>query len=437
MSHPRLVLDILIATWAGGGTVPPAAEAALRLRCRGHRVRLMAEAVDESEALAAGVEFRPWRRATSRRDRLPSSDPLRDWEAASDLEGFARLRDRIMCGPALAYAEDVLEEVARRPVDIIVSSEMLLGVMAASERARVPLALLCPNISLFPLPGMPPMGMGLLPARSEAERLQQAEVATGFGRAMDEGLSALNAARRKIGLDPLAGVAAQVARAGRILLATSPAFDFPLDRLPRDVRYVGPLLAEPSWAESRAGGAAEFPTAPLVLVSFSTTFQDQLGAVRAVVAALAGLPVHGLVTLGPALADEKLELAPNVTVVESASHGDVMRRASVVVTHGGHGTVLRALKHGLPLLCLPMGRDQHDNAARVVARGAGLCLDRRAAPAEIRTSLQCLLEEDSFRSAALEIADGIASGRGTSDLVEEIEALAGEMRTCAKLETTY
>ena len=63
-----------------------------------------------------------------------------------------------------------------------------------------------------------------------------------------------------------------------------------------------------------------------------------------------------------------------------------MARAALVVTHCGHGTVMRALSHGRPMLCLPMGRDQNDNAARVVARGAGLRLGADAAPPAIRSA---------------------------------------------------
>ena len=282
-----------------------------------------------------------------------------------------------MTGPALAYAQDTLAELARRPADLVVSSEMLLGVMAAAEAAKRPLAVLSTNVSLFPLPGVPPMGTGLLPARNEAERQQHADFARQARGLFNGGLPALNAARAALGLAPLADVEDQLAAAGRILLGTSRAFDFAPDRLPERVRYVGPQLDEPAWA---GGWASPFPAndpRPLLLVAFSTTFQDQGGLVQRVIAALDGLPVRALVTLGPALDPAGLQGAPNVVVAPGAPHDPVMREAAVVVCHGGHGTVMRALTHRLPLLCLPMGRDQDDNAARVTARGAGLYPPRR------------------------------------------------------------
>jgi hypothetical protein len=166
-------------------------------------------------------------------------------------------------------------------------------------------------------------------------------------------------------------------------------------------------------------GAAE----PLVVVAFSSTFQNQLGAIRNAARAMADLPVRGVVTLGPALAGCRIDAPPNVTVVDAASHDVLMAQASVVVTHGGHGTVIRALTHGVPLLCLPMGRDQHDNAARTAARGAGLTLDRAASVGAIREALSHLLEDGSFRAAARRLSVDIAE-TNTSDLVAEAEALA-------------
>jgi MGT family glycosyltransferase len=417
-------LDILLTTWEGGGNVAPVIGAARRLIAAGHRVRVMADAVVGAEAFAAGAAFTAWHRAPSRTDRDPRGEILRDWEADSDLGGFLLLRDRIMVGAALAYAQDVLDEIGARPVDVIATSEMLLGVMLAAERADVPLAVLSTNVSLLPVPGVPPLGLGLLPARNADERAQHADIAAHFGALLDEALPALNDARATLGMRPVGSIGEQFMVARRHLLATSRAFDFAPDVLPSGLRYVGPLLAEPEWAAATSAHATS--DRPLVLVAFSTTFQNQLGAIASTVTAMADLPVEGVVTLGPALAGAALPVAVpvNVRVLDAAPHDALMRRASVVVTHAGHGTVMRALHHRVPMLCLPMGRDQHDNAARVVARGAGLRLDRTADAGEIGAALRRLLGEPSFRTAAARLGASIAAAHRESDLVEELTALA-------------
>jgi MGT family glycosyltransferase len=433
---PAAPRDFLFATWQGGGNLPPVLTVAARLLARGHRVRVMSDACDREEVEAtAGAEFVAWTRAPSRPDRSATTDLMRDWEAASPEEVIARLRDRIMCGPALAYARDLLAELDRRAADLVVGSEMLLGVMAACEARGQPLALLAANLSILPIPGVPPFGPGLLPARDAAEARMHAGIAEATRAALGSGLPAVNEARRALGLAPLLDLFAQFAAARRLLLATSRAFDFPAERVPDFVRYVGPQLGEPGWAADRSW-ASPWPAGdprPLALVAFSTTFQDHAGVLQRVLDAVAGLPgVRALATLGPALDGAGLRAPPNAVLRPSAPHDAVLREASVVVTHGGHGTVMRALAHGVPLLCMPMGRDQADNAARVAARGAGLTLAPAAAAEEIRAALGRLLGENGFRDAARRLGAAVAAEASSLAVVDELEALAdARARTAA------
>ena len=280
----------------------------------------------------------------------------------------------------------------------------------------------------MPIPGVPPFGAGFLPARDAAEAQRQAEFAAGAGALFDEGLPAVNAARHALGLPPLAHVLDQFAAARRLLLATSRAFDFPAERVPDFIRYVGPQLGEPAWAaaEPWAPPWPEDDARPLVLVSFSTTFQNQGALVQRTLDAVSGLPgVRALVTLGPALDGTDLRAPANAVLRRSAPHGAVLSGAAVAVTHAGHGTVLRALAQGVPLLCIPMGRDQDDNAARVAAHGAGLTLAPAVASAEdIRAALQWLLAEPGFRAAARRLGAAVAAEAASPAAVEELEALA-------------
>ena len=79
-----------------------------------------------------------------------------------------------------------------------------------------------------------------------------------------------------------------------------------------------------------------------------------------------------------------------------------------MATHAGHGTVIRALSYGIPLVCLPMGRDQRDDAARVVAHEAGLRLSPKASMVEIREAIQRVVERPQFRESARKLAQALA-----------------------------
>ena len=147
---------------------------------------------------------------------------------------------------------------------------------------------------------------------------------------------------------------------------------------------------------------------------------------RRVATGLGELPVRGLVTTGPTVAPEDIDAPPNVTVVRSAPHSRVLEHASAVVTHAGHGTVIKALAHGVPVVAMPIGRDQPDVAARVVASGAGLRLRPGSSSAKIAAAVGRVVNEPAFSGAASRMADAIRRDIAEDRAVAELEALVGD-----------
>lgn len=414
----------LFVEWEGGGNLPPSLALARQLVARGHRVRVLGEPCHREEVQAAGCAFRPYKEAPHRATKAPEADFLRDWEARSTREALARLQDRLMYGPALAYATDTLAELEREPADAVVINYALYGAMAAAEKARVPHALLVPGLYEVPRPGAPPFGLALLPSNNVVGRLRDRLVTRVGTRLFAHGLPALNATRQELGLDRLRHPWQQFDRANRVLVLTSPAFDWPASALPPNVCYVGPQLDDPAWAQPWSSPwPADHPD-PLLVVSFSTTYQNQVALLQRVIDAMAGLPVRVLVTLGPTLAPERFRAPPNVLLTASAPHSQVFPQAAAVVTHAGHGTVIRALAAGVPLICLPMGRDQPENTVRVVARGAGVRLASTATVPQVRQAVQRVLADARFREAAQRLARAIAEEVEQSRAVDLLEELA-------------
>ncbi|HKB11377.1 MAG TPA: nucleotide disphospho-sugar-binding domain-containing protein, partial [Vicinamibacterales bacterium] len=280
---------------------------------------------------------------------------------------------------------------------------------------------LFPNIYPLPASGIPPFGTGLRPARAVFGRWRDIALNRLVERLWDRGLDGLNALRGRSGLPPLARFLDQARRARRQLVLTSETFDFP-GTLPPSARYVGPVLIDPAWAEA-ASWTPPPGRAPLVLVAMSSTFQDQTASLERVIEALGTLPVRGLVTTGPAIDAAALRAAANVTVVASAPHREVLEQAALVVTHGGHGTVMKALAAGVPMVVLPHGRDQADNAARVTARGAGVMVKRGARPAAIADAVVRVLRDDSYRVAARRLGDAVRRDAQGDTLIRELEAI--------------
>ena len=95
-----------------------------------------------------------------------------------------------------------------------------------------------------------------------------------------------------------------------------------------------------------------------------------------------------------------------------------------MVTHAGQGTVIRALAAGVPLICLPMGRDQPENTVRVVARGAGIRLSSTDTVPQVSQAVQHVLADARFREAAQRLAHTMAQEVEQSRAVDLLEELA-------------
>jgi MGT family glycosyltransferase len=409
----------LFAVVDGGGNVTPELSAARCLVRRGHTVTALAEDSIAPDVRSVGAVLRRWERAPNRPDRKAANDPSRDWECKYPWQLVDRLIETLIVGPAESYAHDVSATIEEASPDLVVCSMFCVGGMIAAEGAGVPFDVVFSTIYPLPAKGIPPFGSGLEPARTFIGGWRDRTLNAFAERLWNRGLTGLNALRRQYGLRPLVDFLDQLRCARRQLVLTSSGFDFP-GTLPTNARYVGPVLDDPEWVED---GLWTPPPGcdPMVLVAMSSTFQDQVASLQRVIDALGTLPVRGVVTTGPALDCATLQRPANVAVVPSAPHRQVLRCAALVVTHGGHGTVIKALAAGVPMVVLPHGRDQADVAARVTARGAGLVLKRTAAPAVIAEAMMRILRNDSYRAAARRLGEAVCRDARSDALIRELE----------------
>lgn len=410
----------LFALWEGGGTIPPELGVARRLIEQGHQVHVLADPTLAQRAQAAGCGFSPWRRAPHRTSLDPAEDLFKDWESHNPIAMLRNARDRFMAGPAAEFAADTVETVEAVQPDAVVADAFILGAIAGGQAAGLPVAVLVPNIWMLPTRDVPAVGPGFAPARGPIGRARDALLRAAVTRLFDGGLPALNAARAAHGLPALDAFWDQVLSAERILVLSSTAFDFAAPHVPDHVRYVGPILDDPDWADPWTPPWPEDADRPLVLVGFTSNFQDHAAVLRRVVAALSTLPVRGVVTLGQALQPSEVPAADNVAVVRTAPHRPLLAHARLAVTHCGHGTTMKALAAGVPMVGMPMGRDQNDTAARVVHHGAGVRLSPNAAPARIAAAVERVLADDRYRAAAARLAEGIAADNRATDPAREL-----------------
>ena len=189
-------MRFLFATWDGGGNVPPTLALARQLLGRGHSVRVLGPPSVRLRFEGAGCAFAAY-------ERVPNGVP-----SAAGTSGMGRRRTAHLvtevarAAPALGFAEDVLGELDRAPVDALVVDFMLAGAVAAAERAGLPTAALMHTLYCLPAPGRPPFGPGLKARQGRAGRIRDAAI-LGLRRRTNRGaLTDLNEARRQIGLTP-------------------------------------------------------------------------------------------------------------------------------------------------------------------------------------------------------------------------------------------
>ncbi|MEV1131225.1 nucleotide disphospho-sugar-binding domain-containing protein [Agromyces sp. NPDC049794] len=415
LAAPATPRTYLFALTDAGGTVPPELGVARRLVGRGHRVTVLADESMADQVRRSGAAYLP---ATP-----VATGEFRDWELKTPMSLARGMAEHMISGPAADQARDTAAAIDAIRPDLVLASFVGVGGMIAAEARGVPFDALIPNVYPLPAKGMPPLGAGLAPGRGPLGRLRDRAMSAAAPRVLDRyGLARVNEVRAEHGLDPIATIWSQLHRARRQLVLTSAAFDFPAT-LPENARYVGPILDDPAWAIDDHW-TAPAGDGPLVLVAMSSTFQNHVDCLQRIADALGTLAVRGVLTTGPAVAVDAIRAPANVTVVASAPHRAVMRQADLVVTHGGHGTVIKTLAAGLPLVILHHGRDQADNAVRVTTRGAGLAVSRRAPAERIARAVAEVLDDPGYRRAAAELGAAVACDADSSALLDELEQVA-------------
>ena len=395
----------LLAVIDAGGTVPPALSLGAELVRRGHQVRVLGDPTIETSARSAGCAFSPWREAphftsvaeqTAIIDALESGRPYQAFRAAKDYAGKAMTS---------RFAGEVVSTVRESPVDAILA-DGLPGILIGAHATRRPTAALVAQTYVRPTPGLPLLGTGWSPGKGILGKARDKIAPRVALRLFTPTITRLNAVVERYELLPLDTVFELYDRCSRVLVMTSPSFDFKAPQLPENVRYVGPQLDDPDWAASaqwqRRGSD------PLVLVATSSIYQDQVDLLRRIADGLQQLAVRAVLTTGRAIDPAEIEAAENVEVLRTAPHARVLREASVVVTHAGHGTVMKSLAAGVPLVCIPMGRDQKDNTVRVLRLGAGIRLSKNSTPAQIGAAVTEILERPQYLAAARKFAEVLA-----------------------------
>jgi UDP:flavonoid glycosyltransferase YjiC (YdhE family) len=301
----------------------------------------------------------------------------------------------------------------------VVSDILTLAPTLAAEVAGVRHATLIPHLYPVTDPGMPFFASGARLPRTPLGRAIWRATTPLLDIGLRQGREELNQQRAKLGLAPSQRFHSGISE-GLALVATFPQLEYPR-RWPSGVQVTGPMEFEIPHPD------VELPAgdAPLVLVAPSTAKDPECRLVRTALAALASEPVRVLATTNQARPRQPIDVPANAVLVDWVSYTKALAQARLVICHGGHGTAVRALGAGVPVLCSPAEGDMVENAIRIAWAGAGLSVPwRLCRPLPIRWAARRVLGEPRFAARAAELAAWRSGNDGAQRGAELVERFA-------------
>jgi UDP:flavonoid glycosyltransferase YjiC (YdhE family) len=361
-------MKALFVTVDGGGNIPPQLAVARILRNRGAEVRFLGHHGIRDRVQAAGFEFEAFRAGMD-------FDPTRRHPWTGVLGDMARVITDRRAGHDIVQAAHchgadvvVVDMLLTAAIPEVVSAELPTVVFVHCFYRAVQDAAVGPLGWLLRLRGVPPLG---------AERNGALQIVTA-----------------RADLDPVRG-APPVCHVGAVWQGL-------------------PTAAQPQ-------------AVPQLLVSLSTcAYAGQRRMLQNIFDALESLPVRATVTVGPAIDAAGLRVPENASIHSWLDHDEVLATASLVISHGGHSTAMRALSFGVPLVMMPVNAliDQKRVGIAVQQAGAGLLLRKRARVRRIREAVNVVLRDRAYREAAARIGDQIRQKDGAAVAADVISEFA-------------
>lgn len=317
------------------------------------------------------------------------------------------------------FAEQILDSIAKNRPDVVVTDFSFLAAAVAADAAGIPYAAVFHSGLPFRGGGVPPFGSGLpIGPRSAAwDAYEQKE-----GALLEKMDGRVNAVRRRLGLPEMApGILRRPYSPWLNLVTSVPEIEVPRQNLTAATHFVGPCFGRGKMM------AMDFPFEELradrvkIYISLGTVFNNKPEIFRKLMRGLDDPGYQLILSAGGAYETLRAEGVPgNVLLRQRVPQVELLPRVDLVVGHGGNNSTNETLAAGKPLIVLPVGGEQGDNASRVEWLGVGR-----------RLSLEELREED-IRKAAREILQD-AAGPGKSRALQAAIARAGGINEAARL----
>jgi len=400
------------------GHINPMTALARSLQMRGHEVIIFGIADTEARVRAAGVDFCQIGAEDYPIGKLQELD-----SRMADLRGLATLRLtlRRVQDSTRMILRDGPQAVRAAGVDALLVDEAEFAGNVAEHLGLpwISIALLPPFVAD---PRYPPFWFGWQAGESRLVRLRNRAAMRLLLLMSSPIFRQISRQRKAWGLEPFASPVDALSRLAQITQLPE-ALEFEIGgEKPAELHYTGPFV------HAGQRPAVDFQWEkldgrPLIYASLGTFQNGSKPIFRTIADACVGLDAQLIISVGGGFDPADLGRLPgDPMVVRFAPQLEVVKRASLVITHAGINTVLESLSEGVPLVAVPLGNDQPGVAARVKAHGAGAVVSRhRLTPARLRRAVTQVLQQPQYRAAAQRLQKAIRQVDGPGRAAALIE----------------
>lgn len=417
-------MKILIATMPFLGHFNPLTGVAARLAERGHDVRWYAAPDYVGRVRRLGITAIPYRRAVA----VTSENIAELYPQRAKLRGPRRLSfdfDRVFAACVLDNFLDIRDIRTDFVFDALICDAAFYAAYPVARSLRVPVYSVNPIPSLEPSRDVPPPFFGFKPARG------------GFGLLRDRAFAAMVRASSRcavrtfnealavaglapVGRDEMFRISARSAR--RVFQSGVPGTDFPRSDFPPNINYVGAVLPHRSGVTAPLDERISAWQGRVVVVSQGTVDnRDPEKLIIPALDALAGGPHLAVAVTAGAHTERLRGLYPqsNVLVEDFIDFDKLFAHTDVLVCNGGHGSVMLALEHSVPMVVAGFREGKNDINARLDYNGLAVDLRTESpTPRRIAAAIEQVLRDDAMRGRVQEVGREL-EGYDALDIIEK------------------
>ena len=407
-----------VLCYKGTGHLNPLIALSRKLISRGHRVTLFQEAELEDQVRLQGLEFY----SISNVYKSVGKDQRNTLHNfCANITPLSQVIERIAYDMEISLQE-MPNVLTHTKVDVLVMDEIILTGPTIAQVLNLPYFVISTSLphrfgwsvsnrtsgNRYPLYRASSLDNLLL-------QVSAFRTSGPIGRKLDD-------LRKSLRLEPIARIMKDFPPLAHITQLPQ-CLDLPRSVLPEDFHYTGPFV------DQLTRPSVKFPwnrldDKPMVYATLGTAGKEQPSILRMIAEACHEINLQLVVSLGGRSYTNMLEgLAGDALVVKDAPQLELLKKAALVITHGGLNTVLETLMEGKPMIAIPIAYDQPAVAARLARQRVAVVLPiARLSCTQIRMAMTKVLRDPGYREVALKLQANIWATHGLERAADLIEA---------------